>query len=355
VPGLIDPVPYLEQIPVQELPALPSFSTMLSRGKRSIPDSPDYGFNSFYTCLLKEFELRNLLKPLPIASICYLNDIENASDLNDKYLMRADPCFMAPDRDQLVLAQIKNLNISLPEARQFVDEINEFFNGYEEESFWTLKAITPEHWYIVSDKAINIAAIPPEKVVGQSVKSFLSNGKLLSGKNSGHWLNLFNEFQMVLHNSPTNKQRVEQGKLPVNSLWFWGAGQAVNISKVTNNTTTVYADNNFAKGLANLKGYRLQGIAESYQFAGNEDEQIIYIMDDFIRAIQNRDIFTWVGLLKQFEDQYLIPLVQELNSGKVSQVEFVSPTGTRLMVTKKQLNRWWRKKLPFYNILKNLP
>src|SRR3546814_19166238 len=35
---------------------------------------------------------------------------------------------------------------------------------------------------------------------------------------------LIGEAQVVLHNQPRNAQRAEQGRPPVNSLWFWGGG-----------------------------------------------------------------------------------------------------------------------------------
>lgn len=36
---------------------------------------------------------------------------------------------------------------------------------------------------------------------------------------------LIGELQLLLHETPMNRQRVEQGRLPVNSIWFWGGGR----------------------------------------------------------------------------------------------------------------------------------
>lgn len=396
VPGLIDPVPYLDQLPAQELPDLPVFSTLLSRAKCFIPDSPDDSDNSYYACLMKEFGVQNLLpqfspdsplQPLPIASICYcydtadlsdnekILDIASGSQLKEQWIMRVDPCFMAPDRDQLVMAEMPNLDISLAEAQQLVDAINHFFLNIEEENFWTLRAVSPERWYIVSEKPIRLQSVPPEKVLGQSVKPFLFNkksadGEFSSAQDSSHWLNLFHEFQMILHQSPVNKQRTEQGKLPVNSLWFWGAGQVLDCSALiqdlsqeltkestqeqTQSLTTVYTDDVFVKGLAHLKKQTICSLPDKYQpFANKEGERAIYIINDFMRAINNKDIFSWVGLLQQFESHYLIPLIKELKTGKIAEIEFVSPSGKRLLLTKKLFHRWWRKKEPYFKLLSN--
>jgi hypothetical protein len=36
---------------------------------------------------------------------------------------------------------------------------------------------------------------------------------------------LVGELQLLLHQAPMNRQREEQGRLPVNSIWFWGGGR----------------------------------------------------------------------------------------------------------------------------------
>ncbi len=40
------------------------------------------------------------------------------------------------------------------------------------------------------------------------------------------WYRLLNEIQMFLHQHPVNAQRVADGQLAINSLWFWGGGPA---------------------------------------------------------------------------------------------------------------------------------
>jgi hypothetical protein len=53
-------------------------------------------------------------------------------------------------------------------------------------------------------------------------------GQLLAhlpeGDEGRRWRVLGNEAQIILHNHPRNAARIAAGKLPVNSLWFWGGG-----------------------------------------------------------------------------------------------------------------------------------
>lgn len=363
VPDLIDPVAFLKELPAQDLPELPVFSRFLSRGKHVNPDSLDYSNNNLYSCLLKQFSLQNHFSELPVTSLSYFFDTKKAVesktkhnfpslvDLNNKWLMRVDPCFMVADRDQLVLAKTGNLDISLQEAELLVKDINHFYDQFDDDKFWTLKAVSPERWYLISDKPIKIQTIPPEKVIGQSLKSYLFSGNTNDNK---YWLNLFNEFQMILHQSKINKQRQENNKLPVNSVWFWGAdngAELLNSFFIKGDALTsakVYTNNTIAQGLTLINQGSYYQVPEVYKSVTSDAGQhSVYIIDDFSRAIQNKDVFQWVGLLERFEKNYLIPLLDDINAGNIAQLELISPTGKKLLVTKKLLKCWWRKNKNF--------
>ena len=43
---------------------------------------------------------------------------------------------------------------------------------------------------------------------------------------------LVGELQLLLHQAPMNRQREEQGRLPVNSIWFWGGGHAPPVNTI---------------------------------------------------------------------------------------------------------------------------
>lgn len=360
VPGLIDPVPYLAELPVNELPELPLFSKILSRGKTFTPESPSDRPDNFYRCLLDELSTSHISDAdaaacASVAALSYAFDLPQ-TEISNKWIMRADPSFLIADRDQLVMAQSGSLGLSLEEAMALADEVNQFFSDYTEEDFWCLKALSPERWYIVSEKPINIPSIPPENVLGQSVKRFLFNTDNEDGR---HWMNLFNEIQMILHQSDINKKRLAEKKIPVNSLWFWGAGAQVKLPemKPENNSDRVYSDNFIACNIAQWNSKKYKKLPECFAFeqllsdSNNPVEHLTYVVEDFIAAVRNKDIFSWVGLLQQFEENYLASIITALNNGKLKQLEFVSPGGKRLLITKKLLKRWWKKQLPYQSCL----
>ena len=60
----------------------------------------------------------------------------------------------------------------------------------------------------------------PLSVLGKRVSPFIEQSREVLP-----WYQLINEFQMFMHQHPVNEQRRQQGKLPINSLWAWGAGE----------------------------------------------------------------------------------------------------------------------------------
>lgn len=56
-------------------------------------------------------------------------------------------------------------------------------------------------------------------VIGRKANQFIEQSK-----QALPWYKLMNEMQMFMHQHPINQNRLTTGLLPINSLWFWGAG-----------------------------------------------------------------------------------------------------------------------------------
>ncbi len=344
VPGLLDPVPYLEQVPAQELPELPLFNKILSRGQWILPAHENTQPYGFYSTIISELTQSEINNTLPLASFLYLAENQSIEDprLKQKWIMRVDPCVMAPDRDQLLLTKIYLNNIEQAEADQLLQEINAFYKTIEDDIQWQLYALAPEHWYLVCEQPIQLDTFPPEKVLNKPLKHYLPKGK-----ESAYWRNLFNEFQMILHQSPVNQQRMQQGKAALNSVWFWGNGPvdlAENDKELNN--TQLYSDLDFVKGLAKHYKTECAPIPEQLKSVSfTEQDRHIFVIRDFMDDIEQRDLFQWLERLKTFESHFLADIVELLSNKTIDQCELVSPSGKRLLVTRRLLSRFWKKSL----------
>ena len=78
--------------------------------------------------------------------------------------------------------------------------------------------------YLMSLQAFEPPAhyVHPLSVLGKNVSRFVEQSRQVLP-----WYKLLNELQMFLHQHPVNQRRLQTGRLPVNSLWTWGAGTAL--------------------------------------------------------------------------------------------------------------------------------
>lgn len=66
-----------------------------------------------------------------------------------------------------------------------------------------------------------ISATPPHDITGQSILDHLP-----TGEGAEKLISLMNASQLVFHNHPLYRRRLETGKIPANSIWLWGQGKA---------------------------------------------------------------------------------------------------------------------------------
>lgn len=83
-----------------------------------------------------------------------------------------------------------------------------------------LEITAPANWALRLPPGARLPAFTsPEEALGGNLLEHLP-----AGDTGRRWRALFNEAQILLHSHPANAARRERGLMPVNALWFWGAG-----------------------------------------------------------------------------------------------------------------------------------
>src|SRR3546814_3250234 len=83
-----------------------------------------------------------------------------------------------------------------------------------------IDAPRPSRWYLRLPPGAKLPAFAePDDALGADL--FVPRAE---GSECRRGRVLLGEAQVVLHNHPRNARRAEQGRPPVNSLWFWGGG-----------------------------------------------------------------------------------------------------------------------------------
>jgi len=130
--------------------------------------------------------------------------------------LRADPVHVRPDMGGARLLAWGNLQLTAIEAKSLVEMLMPVFG----DAGFPISSPAPERWYLQLPREAKLPTFSaPADSLGEDLLKHLPEGP--EGR---RWRALLNEAQVLLHNHPLNASRIARGLLPVNSLWFWGAG-----------------------------------------------------------------------------------------------------------------------------------
>lgn len=245
--------------------------------------------------LIQLFSANNLSGPdLPIAQL------RNPGQLS----LCADPCYLHADRDRLLLFPINDL--TMEEGTQLRESIQPLLNDFNAQ----LVPNDLNHWSIWLETMPDIALTAMPSLIGQSIASALP-----SGTEQNDWLRLGNEIQMALFEHPVNQQRQSAGKLPVNSLWFWGKA---DWQPQANTWQQLYGDAALFKSLASATSTILQPISEWKSTKTMTGKQLLVFAE---LDLQNN----WAQRLEQNTTQYILPLVHKLRRYQIRQLRLIIP------------------------------
>ena len=224
IPGLCGPFP--KDSMISEQAASPLLA--LLSGSQSIPAA-----NSFYEQVATLFDLP---QPLPVAALTLTAE---RNDITGKHCMQLASVHLHTDMDHAILYDEFALDLSPQEKQQLLSELNAHFAQDD----IAIISDACGRWFIVSDEPFSVETSALHAVIGRNI-----NFHLPAGENAVYWKRFLNEAQMLMHQSPVNAAREQQGKLVANSLWLWGQGSLSN--RTTHPDTTVYTNDDLLRGVA---------------------------------------------------------------------------------------------------------
>jgi hypothetical protein len=104
-------------------------------------------------------------------------------------------------------------------------------------------------------------------VIGRKANQFIEQSK-----QALPWYKLMNEMQMFMHQHPINQNRLTTGLLPINSLWFWGAGEK---PKFDDSKTQWFCDDEQLIRFADSSNIRHQSLDQLAQTKSTENTIVI--------------------------------------------------------------------------------
>ena len=191
-------------------------------------------------------QLLRHLRPVPArwsqAALTRLLDA-GKDDARTAQWLRADPAHIRPDINGARLLGIgRNLGIEQADVDALLPALRPLFG----DAGFVLDAPHPQRWYLRLQVGSTVPEfVSPDVALGDDVFQHRAEGV-----DARRWRLLESEVQIVLHNHPHNAARLAQGRVPVNALWFWGAG--VLPDSLASDSATVFSDDPVVQGAAQL-------------------------------------------------------------------------------------------------------
>jgi len=324
IPGLLGPDTHYSD---DFAPKLDSLELLLARSDHT------QGLSASYHRLLCELMGLALdpVRDVPIAAVTRLVD-DNGSQ--QSIWLRADPVHLSPDRDGLILMDSFILRLSQHDALAVAAEVNKVLTDYS----WTVEVPYEDRWYISLDELPDMITTELPEVVSRNISAFLPQGRDAAKFNT-----LLNDIQMQLHGCDINQLRESKGELPVNSVWFWGAGQTPG--NFIGNYTVVFSDDVFARGLSkkgDIPCYPVPAAIEPIMKDYKKAESVLLVLQHCEAPAQYQNLRLWHEALLLLEEAWFTPALGMLKQGNVRSLRIIT-NSCAFDISRLGLKKIWRK------------
>lgn len=274
-----------------------------------------------------------LPSPPPVAAIALAGEGETAEGA----WMRADPVHLRIDHDYLKLHDASILGVRRDEADALVAALQDHFrqDGLE------FRAPAPHRWYVRARDGHLPKTTPLDSALGRDVFG------LLPANTTINWRSAITEAQMVMGAHEVNARRESQGKLAINSVWFWGEG--VLPAEVARRYALVYArDDAFARGLGLLSKADVRTLAPIAEIdLARPDDSVLVVIRALTRLLRSGDETGWLAAAGTIEELYFMGLRDAID--RFDRVRLILPAGKEIRVatlTSASKWRWYRARKP---------
>lgn len=304
--------------------SLPALEKMLSRAHIEA-----WAYPHFHSSLFHLFGFApSSPESLPLAALSHL--VERIDRAGEQIYLRADPVYLQADRDRLVLFDAHTEEtLTAEEIGQLLAELNQF---YAEEGL-IFTAPHPKRWYVQLAEPPEITLYSVNDATGHDIRNYMPTGAQQS-----RWRNRLNEIQMLLHQSPVNAARLARHQLPINSLWFWGAGKLP--SPVASVWQQVWGNEEISQGLA-------LHTQTSYRALPKDIDDYLEKLPagDYLSIItpNSSELLDREQWLISLEKSWFNPLITCLTQRKLDSIWIYTCQDKVFKITLSKLRHWWCK------------
>ena len=161
------------------------------------------------------------------------------------------------------------------------------------------------------------------------------------------WYKLMNEMQMFMHQHEINGDRLESDLLPVNSLWFWGAGDLVKFNKTSIHW---YCDDMLLTQFAEVSGINCLKLDDVSKVDLSIDSVIIDLA--ILEALKSPTEVDLQSLLIEQEKKIFELLVETVRSGK-GKLRLRAGSSNDLILSRYSTWQYWKKSKSLLDVIEH--
>lgn len=309
--------------------SVPVLEKMLVRAKPALLPSEVSSTDMLEEWLCRAFGIARQLDE-PIAPITLMAD---EMQPGTSYWLRADPVHLQMQRTQLFLHPDVPLNVN--EATQLCTSLNTHFAAEGLRFF----SPHPQRWYLQMESVPDIVTRPLSQVAGRNVQTYLPKGR-----DALRWHKIFNEIQMLFFEHAVNQAREARGDFPINSIWLWGGGHAVE--QLARPYIKVCGDSFLAGAFAQAANIPYEILSDDFTRSVDDNEgDVLMVWEGLRRPFQQGDLHAWRDSVQCLEQSYIAPLWEALRNGRIKQLSLnVLNAGVvnRFVLTRSAVWKPWR-------------
>jgi len=136
----------------------------------------------------------------------------------DDVAFRINLVHLKEEEGKITMGDYSSGHISTPEGAELVTELQKVLG---DENFSFHPGVSYRHLLVWHHGKEKLQLTPPHDISGKEINDFFPKGD-----GADDLIDLMNSSQMIFFKHPQYQRRLEQGKLPANSIWPWGHGKA---------------------------------------------------------------------------------------------------------------------------------
>jgi len=310
----------------------PALDTLLSRSR--LTRRPPQSFESMVTDAFGHPE------EAPYAAFRRLGEAVTSEGGPDAHWLCSDPVHLRYHEELLILADSSRLDVPLDEAQALTTDLNRHFS--EVGHFHVASA---ERWYLqlADHSLLDTRGVPP--LSGMAGRSLDHERPTTAPQKTLH--KLLTEIQMLLHTHPVNQQREAAGRMPINSLWLWGAGMLP--PRRDCDFDGVWSSNPLACGLARAAGVPTHVLPHNagvlLEHAAPDTHHCV-VLEDLLAPVQYEKRDAYRSALAGLEERWFAPLRAALRSGRIQRLRIEASTAYAVLTwdsTRRDQWAFWKR------------